>query len=214
MSRLDLVVEQLWIAAGEPLSEAVRAAADRAAEPDGHAIEVRLSAEDPARAFAPTPGRLTRWVMPGGPGVRVDTGLRVGDRVRPEYDNLMAKLMVHGSDRPAAIARLRRALDELEIAGVQTTLPFHRFVARDEAFAAASLSTAFVAERWQPVAELERQAALDAARHLAAGAFAAGAFAASPEVASTAPGRVAGRAAAMSAWRRAGLERGISRWSQ
>ncbi len=97
VSGLDLVVEQLWIAAGEPLSEAVRAAADRAAEPDGHAIEVRLSAEDPARAFAPTPGRLSRWVMPSGPGVRVDTGLRVGDRVRPEYDNLMAKLMVHAA---------------------------------------------------------------------------------------------------------------------
>jgi acetyl-CoA carboxylase biotin carboxylase subunit len=91
--------------------------------------------------------------MPEGPGVRVDTGVGDGDRVPPDYDNLVAKVMVHAGDRPAAIARLRRALDETEIAGIQTTLPFHRFVARHRGFAAAELSTDWVAETWDGPAE-------------------------------------------------------------
>ena len=128
---LDLVQEQFALATGEPLSRAVMDAAATAVEPTRHAIEVRLTAEDPSRAFAPTPGRVRRWVMPAGPGVRVDTGLEAGARIPPEYDNLMAKIMAVDGDRAAAIARLRRALDETEVAGVQTTLPFHRFVARD-----------------------------------------------------------------------------------
>ena len=97
---IDIVQEQFRLAAGEPLSASVLAAADRAAEPDGHAIEVRLSAEDPSRDFAPGPGRIRRWVMPAGPGVRVDTGFGAGDRVAPDYDNLVAKVMVHAGDRP------------------------------------------------------------------------------------------------------------------
>ncbi len=101
-----------------------------ATDPGGHAIEVRIAAEDPGRDFAPTPGRIRRWVMPAGPGVRVDTGIEDGDRVPAEYDNLIAKILVHAADRDAAIDRLARALDETEIAGIQTTLPFHRFVAR------------------------------------------------------------------------------------
>ena len=96
--------------------------------------------------------------MPAGPGVRVDTGLEAGERVPPEYDNLIAKVMVHAGDRPAAIDRLRRALDETEIAGIQTTLPFHRLVARHEAFAAADLSTGWVAEHWDGPAELRMAA--------------------------------------------------------
>ena len=109
---------------------------------------MRIAAEDPARAFAPTPGRVGRWVMPSGPGVRVDTHIEAGDRVPADYDNLIAKLMVHAHDRDAAIDRLRRALDETEIGGVQTTLPFHRFVARSEAFRAGDLSTGWVDEHW------------------------------------------------------------------
>ena len=150
---IDIVCEQLRLAAGEPLAPAVLAAAERAAEPAGHAIEVRLSAEDPGRDFAPTPGRATRWRMPAGPGVRVDTGLEEGERVPPEYDNLVAKLMVHAGGRDAAIDRLIRSLDETEIAGIQTTLPFHRFVAGHPSFRAGRLSTDWVGEHWDGAAE-------------------------------------------------------------
>jgi acetyl/propionyl-CoA carboxylase alpha subunit len=168
---VDIVREQLYLAAGEPLSPAVLAAAERAAAPAGHAIEVRLSAEDPGRDFAPTPGRATRWRLPSGPGVRVDTGLEEGDRVPPEYDNLIAKLMVHAGIRDAAIDRLRRAIDETEIAGIQTTLPFHRFVAADPSFRAGLLSTDWVAEHWDGAAEFRRAAGI---AQLAAGLEALG----------------------------------------
>ncbi len=153
---VDIVQEQFWLAAGAPLSDRALAAAERAAEPGWHAIEVRLSAEDPARAFAPAPGRVGRWVMPEGPGVRVDTAVEPGDRIPPDYDPLVAKLLVQAADRPAAIARLRRALDETEIDGIQTTLPFHRQVARDPSFAAAEISTGWVEEHWDgPAARVE-----------------------------------------------------------
>jgi acetyl/propionyl-CoA carboxylase alpha subunit len=148
VSGLDIVREQFWLAARRPLSDDALAAANRAADPGSHAIEVRVAAEDPARDFTPTPGRIRRWVMPAGPGVRVDTGIEAGDRVPPDYDNLLAKILVHAGDRDAAIDRLRRALDETEIAGIQTTVPFHRFVAASEAFRAADLSTGWVADQW------------------------------------------------------------------
>jgi acetyl/propionyl-CoA carboxylase alpha subunit len=168
---LDIVIEQFRLAAGRPLSDGALAAADRAATPTGHAIEVRLSAEDPSRGFAPGPGRIRHWVMPEGPGVRIDTGVGDGDRVPAEYDNLVAKVMVHAGDRPAAIDRLRRALDETEIAGIQTTLPFHMFMARHPGFAAADLSTDWVAEAWDGPAE--RAAVVEAAIAAAAAAAAA-----------------------------------------
>ena len=152
VSGLDIVREQFWLAAGRPLSDAAMAVARRAAEPAGHAIEVRITAEDPARDFIPAPGRVHRWVMPGGPGVRVDSAIQAGDRIPPEYDNLLAKIMVFDVDRGAAIRRLRRALDETEISGIQTTLPFHRFVARSESFAAGDLSTGWVGENWDGLA--------------------------------------------------------------
>ncbi len=172
---LDIVREQFGLAAGRPLSDAVLAVAGRAAEPLGHAIEVRLAAEDPAREFAPGPGRIRRWVMPEGPGVRVDTGVGEGDRVPPDYDNLVAKVMVHALDRSAAIDRLRRALDETEVAGIQTTLPFHRFVARHPGFAAAELSTDWVAREWDGPAERARvvEVAAGAAARAAGAALAA-----------------------------------------
>ena len=102
------------------------------------------------------PGRITLWTMPAGPGVRVDSGVGQGDRVAPEYDNLIAKLMVHAADRDAAIDRLRRALDETEIGGVQTTLPFHRFVARDESFRDGAVFTGWVGEHYDGPAGLRR----------------------------------------------------------
>ncbi|HJW23198.1 MAG TPA: biotin carboxylase N-terminal domain-containing protein [Candidatus Limnocylindrales bacterium] len=220
VSGLDIVREQLYLAAGRPLSDLALAAAERAAEPTSHAIEVRLSAEDPAADFAPTPGRVTRWAMPAGPGVRVDTALEAGDRVPPEYDNLIAKVMVHAADRPAAIDRLRRALDEAEVAGIQTTLPFDRFVARDPSFRAGELSTGWVGEHWDGPAEQARAAAL---AMLAAGLATFGDPAPGSEPGAVAPiaagPLVGGSVAAGSAqsgldgrWRRVGLEEAIDRW--
>ncbi len=153
---LDLVHEQLWLASGAPLSDRVRAAASRATAPDSHAIEVRISLEDPARSFAPSGGRVGRFALPGGPGVRVDTALEPGEQVPSDYDPLVAKLIVQGRDRPAAIARLRRALGETEITGVQTTLPFHRFVADSRRFREGDLSTGFVEEAWDGPADRTR----------------------------------------------------------
>ncbi len=166
VSGLDLVREQFWLAAGRPLSEEALAAAAAAAQPRSHAIQVRISAEDPARDFSPTPGRIRTWRMPSGPGVRVDTAIEPGDRVPPEYDPMIGKLMVVAGDRPAALARLRRALDEVEISGLQTTIPFARAVVRSEAFATGRLSTDFVGEHWDGPAD--RAAALRIAQQAVA----------------------------------------------
>jgi acetyl-CoA carboxylase, biotin carboxylase subunit len=163
VSGLDLVHEQLWLAAGRPLSDPARAAAARATEPAGHAIEVRISAEDPAHDFAPAPGPITRWRPPAGDGIRVDDGVEQGSVVSSHYDPLIAKLMVHGRDRRDAIERLARALAEFEIGGVQTTLPFHRWLLEQPAFAdATGLATDFVAREWNPL-RLTTPAALRAA---------------------------------------------------
>ena len=200
---LDLVAEQFRIAAGRPLSAAVLAAADRAASPDSHAIEVRLSAEDPAREFAPTPGTVVRWRMPAGPGVRVDTAIREGDRVPPDYDNLIAKVMAHGPSREVAIDRLRRALDEVEIAGLQTTLPFDRFVARDATFRAGEVSTTWVAEHWDGPADRERARST---------AFLAAGLAPVPAWAPGAPSDGPAIRPPAGGWDRAALEAATDRW--
>jgi acetyl/propionyl-CoA carboxylase alpha subunit len=199
---LDIVREQLWIAAGRPLSAEALAAADRALEPGRHAIEVRLSAENPAREFVPAPGTIGRWEMPSGPGVRVDTGVGAGDRVPPDYDPLIAKLMVVDADRPAAIARLARALDETVVTGIQTTLPFHRFVAGHPGFAAGDLSIDWVAEEWAPAVEADRTSALRAASWAAASA----ASGSSDVAAAQAP------ESPSSAWSRDGRARAVNRW--
>jgi len=118
---LDLVREQVLIAAGEPLSlrqEDVRL--------NGHALECRINAEDPSNGFLPTPGRITSYREPGGPGVRVDSGVVAGSEVPGLYDPLVAKLIVHGVDREHARRRMLRALDEYEIGGITTLLGFHR----------------------------------------------------------------------------------------
>ncbi|HEX5466285.1 MAG TPA: biotin carboxylase N-terminal domain-containing protein [Candidatus Limnocylindrales bacterium] len=167
---LDLVAEQLWIAAGRPLSPAVLAAAARAAEPDRHAVEVRLSAEDPGAAFAPRPGTITAWREPGGPGVRVDGWVEPGTVVTSDYDPLLAKILTVAADRPAALARMARALDEVEVGGLQTTLPFDRWLLAEPAFRSAQLSIDLVDRLWQP--QLLREAAARAAARLAAAASA------------------------------------------
>jgi acetyl/propionyl-CoA carboxylase alpha subunit len=156
---LDLVAEQLWIAAGRPLSADVRRAAEAAAIPTRHAIEVRLAAEDPSREFAPVPGRVGAWSMPAGPGVRVDTATRAGDRIPPDYDPLIAKVMTVGTDRSEAIRRMRRALGEVEVTGIQTSLPFDLALLGDQAFAAddgSALSTDWVADRWDGATDRAR----------------------------------------------------------
>ncbi len=150
---LDIVQEQFRLAAGAPLSARAVAAAGRAARPTSHAMELRISAEDPARVFAPAPGRISRWAMPAGPGVRVDTALEVGDRIPPDYDPLICKLIVHAADRAEVLGRLRRALGEIEIGGVQTTLPFHQAMLSEPGFAgAAELSTTWVDSHWDGAA--------------------------------------------------------------
>lgn len=123
---IDLVAEGLRIAAGEPLR-----LAQSAIKVKGHAIEVRINAEDPSRDFAPFPGVVGSLRLPGGPGVRFDSMLYPGYQVPPFYDSLLAKLIVHGEDRGAAIARLQRALDELQIDGMKTTKPLFEALARD-----------------------------------------------------------------------------------
>jgi acetyl-CoA/propionyl-CoA carboxylase biotin carboxyl carrier protein len=198
---LDLVAEQLWIAAGHPLTDAVRAVADAAAEPTRHALEIRLAAEDPARDFAPVPGRIGSWDMPSGPGVRVDTAIRAGDRVPPDYDPMIAKILTVGRDRGAALRRMRRALDEVRVSGIQTTLPFDRALIRDPAFLAGDeLSTDWVAARWDGAEERAR--ARDIAAHAAAAAVRA-TPAESPSLR---------KDATSSTWRQAARQAMVDRW--
>ena len=165
---LDLVHEQFRIAAGEPLSGRVLAAAARVASPDRHAIEMRLSAEDPAADFAPQPGRVTHWREPAGPGVRVDGWVGEGTLVSEAYDPLLAKILVVAEDRPAALARAARALDETEIGGLQTTLPFHRWLVREPAFRAGGISTEFVAHAWDGAVQRDAAATVALLAALAA----------------------------------------------
>ncbi|HET7473414.1 MAG TPA: biotin carboxylase N-terminal domain-containing protein [Candidatus Limnocylindrales bacterium] len=204
VSDVDVVREQLWIAAGHRLSERVRAAAARAADADRHAIEVRISAEDPARDFAPAPGTIGRWELPSGPGIRVDTAAERGTRVPPDYDPLVAKLLVVDETRDAAIDRLARALDETTITGIQTTLPFHRFVARDARFRAGDLAIDWVDTQWAEIAAADRRRAFEIAARAAAGA-----------VSSPGGGPVAPRPSdemPASAWASDGRRRAVDRW--
>jgi acetyl/propionyl-CoA carboxylase alpha subunit len=140
---LDLVAWQIRVAAGERLPAEVLEAPRQ-----GHAIEVRLYAEDPYDGFRPTAGAIGAWVVPDGPGVRVDAGIEADTPLRPEYDPLLAKLMVVADDRPAALARLRRALDETLIGGLQTDSGFLRWLVDDPAFAAGMYDTSFIGDQW------------------------------------------------------------------
>jgi acetyl-CoA carboxylase biotin carboxylase subunit len=138
VTALDLVKEQIAVAAGAPLSFA-----DRDMSPRGHAIEFRINAEDPV-TFAPSPGRITTFHPPGGLGVRVDTAAYQGYLIPPYYDSLIAKLIVWGRDREEAIRRGRRALDFFVIEGVRTTIPLHRRILDDPDFVDGKLSTHFM----------------------------------------------------------------------
>ena len=140
---LDLVAWQIRVAAGERLPPEVIDAPRH-----GHAIEVRLYAEDPYDDFRPTSGRVTAWRMPEGPGVRVDAGMEADTDLRTEYDPLLAKLMVHADDRAAAVARLRRALDETMIGGLQTDAGFLRWLVDEPSFVAGDYDTGFIGSVW------------------------------------------------------------------
>ena len=139
---IDIVREQLRIAAGEEL--AITGRAPRA----GHAIEVRINAEDPAQDFAPSPGRIERLRVPAGPGIRFDTHIEQGTIIPPNYDSLLAKLIVWDADRPAAIARALRALGELQVDGVATTRDFARDVLTSNAFRSGEYTTSYLEEHW------------------------------------------------------------------
>ncbi|HXX30686.1 MAG TPA: acetyl-CoA carboxylase biotin carboxylase subunit [Myxococcaceae bacterium] len=135
---VDLVREQIRLAAGEPLRLTQDEVALR-----GAAIECRVNAEDPA-TFAPWPGKITAYSVPGGFGVRVDSAAYENFAVLPYYDSLLAKLVVHAEDRPAAIARMRRALGEYVVEGIRTNLPFHRTALAEPSFVSGSYDTRFV----------------------------------------------------------------------
>lgn len=137
---IDLIKEQIRIAAGEPLSCPIQEEITL----KGHAIEFRINAEDPTRNFMPSPGKVTRLDVPGGWGVRLDTHLTAGAVVPPTYDSLLAKLIVWGVDRPEALRRARQALSELIIEGISTTTSFHSRILDNEAFILGEVYTDFI----------------------------------------------------------------------
>jgi acetyl-CoA carboxylase biotin carboxylase subunit len=141
---LDLVREQIRLAAGEPLSFTQDQVTHR-----GAAIECRINAEDPNAGFRPCPGLITRWQVPGGPGVRVDTHVVQGYRVPPTYDSLLAKLLVYQPTRLLALASMRRALAELRVDGVHTTINIHKEIFNHSAFIEGQVDTTFIERNWQ-----------------------------------------------------------------
>jgi acetyl-CoA carboxylase, biotin carboxylase subunit len=135
---IDLVKEQIRLAAGEPLRFK-----QEDIELKGHSIECRINAEDPER-FLPCPGVISKFLLPGGPGVRVDTHCYPGYTISPHYDSLIAKVIVHGENRREAIARARRAMEEFVVEGIKTTIPFHQRVFKDPDFIKARVTTGFL----------------------------------------------------------------------
>lgn len=136
---IDIVKAQILIAQGQPLGIRQEDIVWR-----GHAIECRINAEDPERGFLPRPGRVERFHSPGGPGIRVDSHLCSGDVIPPYYDSLLAKMIAWGRDREEALARMQRALSEMEVTGVHTTIPFHLRLLCDRRFREGRVHTRFV----------------------------------------------------------------------
>ena len=141
---IDLVEQQFLIAAGEPPSFDTAAV-----RPSGHALELRVYAEDPVR-FLPRPGKITEWEEPTGEGVRVDAGYQAGNTVTPFYDPLLAKLCIHGADRDQALARARQAVADFRIAGPKTNLPFHADLLASTEFTSGSYDTSLVSKLRPP----------------------------------------------------------------
>ena len=146
---IDLVHWQLRVAAGEPLDFQQEDVQLR-----GHAVECRIQAEDPNNRFFPSIGRIQTVREPAGPGIRIDGALEPGQDVTPLYDSLLAKLVIWAEDRPRALERVYRALGEYHVLGVQTTIPFHRWLMRHPAFVAGDLDTEMLARDWHPTDEL------------------------------------------------------------
>jgi acetyl-CoA carboxylase biotin carboxylase subunit len=142
---LDLVQEQILVAAGEKLS--VR---QEDVEWRGHAIECRINAEDHENGFRPSPGKITYWYKPGGPGIRVDSHVYAGYTVPPYYDSMIGKLIVYGKSRAEALRRMEIALEETIVEGIKTTIPFHVLAIRDPRFQAGDLDTHFVEHLLKP----------------------------------------------------------------
>ncbi|HVE24413.1 MAG TPA: biotin carboxylase N-terminal domain-containing protein, partial [Sporichthya sp.] len=140
---VDIVRAQLRIAAGEPLK-----LTQGQVNVSGHAIECRINAEDPDRNFLPSPGTITEWVLPTGAGIRVDTHVQPGTAISPYYDSMIAKLIVHAPDRPAAIELLDRALAKARIEGVATTVPLVRRILAEPAFIAAPVTTRWLEQEF------------------------------------------------------------------
>ena len=138
---IDLVKEQIRLAAGEPLGYRQRDVVQ-----SGHAIECRINAEDPDSGFRPTPGKITSFHVPGGPGIRVDTHAYAHYVIPSHYDSLLAKLIAHGRDRVEARLRMERALEEFVVEGPKTTIPFHQRVIADPRFRSGDFDTSFVEE--------------------------------------------------------------------
>jgi acetyl-CoA carboxylase biotin carboxylase subunit len=171
---VDLVQWQIRLARGERLT------LDPASvlEPRGHAIECRIYAEDPDAGFIPSPGRIAALRKPAGPGIRDDSGVEPGGEIPTFYDPLMSKLIAWGEDRPQATARMLRALEEYEVVGIRTSIPFFRWMLRQQAFASAAFHTGYLDELLQQRARepfsswessLEEVAAIAAALHAAQG---------------------------------------------
>ena len=139
---IDIVREQIRIAAGEPLSVTQDEVVLR-----GHAIECRINAEDASKNFAPAPGTVTRYREPSGPGVRVDSGVLAGSEITPLYDPMVAKLIVWDADRESATRRMARALEEFDIDGVRTLIPFHKAIMASEQWARAETCRDLVEDR-------------------------------------------------------------------
>ena len=139
---IDLVKEQIRVAAGEPLSFTQEDVAFR-----GWAMECRINAEDPNNRFLPSPGTITAWEPPGGPGIRLDTGVGAGSTVQPFYDSLVAKVIAWGRDREEAIARMERALAEFRIEGIRTTVPLYQEILRRDDFRRGQFHTRWLEEQ-------------------------------------------------------------------
>jgi acetyl-CoA carboxylase biotin carboxylase subunit len=145
ITQTDLIKHQILVAAGEPL-----ALAQEQIRKSGHAIECRINAEDPDNNFMPQSGTLSQYIVPGGPGVRVDSGVYPGYAIPPYYDSMIAKLIVWGDTRKDAVARMKRALREFVIEGVKTTIPFHQQILQNKDFLSGAYTTGFIAKMQPP----------------------------------------------------------------